>query len=938
MGTGGSIIGNAANGNNVLSGETTQNNVTAPSSTISATFNEATANSPMFNEVAQNGAQSGNTQLPINTNNGIIETGGSNNELLLNASSQWNVGEGARGQNRELAEGAGRNQSRETQAERRNYFGNLFSNEAVSARSERIGNQEISIAPLSQNIINNTPYVAEVIKAYADKGVTLVPLADSFSFTKKDGTTAYARAVYSNGTIYASVVDPEATLEELSAHEDFHRLVANSRGDIILEMASDLEEQFGEENIRERARQYESAYSGVYDSAGSLDIIEELCADVYAGMNNADLSQIVNKAVEGLEGEANGDTRFSINPNFTKQYDEWDKNPSGGYFNVGTTSQAFQSIGVDPKKIRWYKNKIVEIKNTHLEMTDDIIKKVPEILENPILIMQSVTVPNRVVAVGELTVPINLGDEVVEQPVICAVELRPNGEITNFNFVASAYARGVQSLIDNSDILYIDKNKNRTDEWLSFLRLQLPAEITHYGSIGTVTYYDSKVNNDTSKSKSSMQIALEEAGLVDSEGKAKSDIRLSISTAQELAYYKAANNGDTETAQRLVDEAAKAAGCVTNGKGKLIDLYHGTPSFGFTQFNGEIFTTDNKSVAAGYGKHEYAKERAISDKYIADDGTDKTLINNAKSVLGQSWRNVTNSDISSVIDETAKQSDSLAEAINSVWLIGDDCPQLPADVDNAVSWLLSLPGSVSENLTDFANGDFPTRELAYWLDKFDESKPIAREYFSNHRSEFQGKTGKPIYDLIMGYDLGDYAIDLRYKTLPILDSTEYLINSTTGGLAEKSQLRSQIENVKSVGAYHLYGNLGSNPLVIDASTEGRSGFWANVKSEELGFEQGSTIESIVNKAKKSGYTSVVIKNVIDVAMNNYSSNVASDVYVFFDPSQVKSADPITYDDNGNVIPLSKRFSDSEDIRFSLTEEEAEGLTPAQQQVRDKAVS
>lgn len=42
--------------------------------------------------------------------------------------------------------------------------------------------------------------------------------------------------------------------------------------------------------------------------------------------------------------------------------------------------------------------------------------------------------------------------------------------------------------------------------------------------------------------------------------------------------------------------------------------------------------------------------------------------------------------------------------------------------------------------------------------------------------------------------------------------------------------------------------------------------------------------------------------------------------VVFDSSQIKSADPVTYDDNGNVIPLSQRFnSENEDIRYSLPE-------------------
>jgi hypothetical protein len=44
----------------------------------------------------------------------------------------------------------------------------------------------------------------------------------------------------------------------------------------------------------------------------------------------------------------------------------------------------------------------------------------------------------------------------------------------------------------------------------------------------------------------------------------------------------------------------------------------------------------------------------------------------------------------------------------------------------------------------------------------------------------------------------------------------------------------------------------------------------------------------------------------------------------FGPEQIKSADPITYDDQGNVIPLSQRFQpESPDIRFSLTGNEAE---------------
>lgn len=54
-----------------------------------------------------------------------------------------------------------------------------------------------------------------------------------------------------------------------------------------------------------------------------------------------------------------------------------------------------------------------------------------------------------------------------------------------------------------------------------------------------------------------------------------------------------------------------------------------------------------------------------------------------------------------------------------------------------------------------------------------------------------------------------------------------------------------------------------------------------------------------------------------------------DEIIAVNPSQIKSADPVTRDDQGNVIPLSERFNPkTPDIRFSLPE-----LTPEQRQAR-----
>ena len=56
-------------------------------------------------------------------------------------------------------------------------------------------------------------------------------------------------------------------------------------------------------------------------------------------------------------------------------------------------------------------------------------------------------------------------------------------------------------------------------------------------------------------------------------------------------------------------------------------------------------------------------------------------------------------------------------------------------------------------------------------------------------------------------------------------------------------------------------------------------------------------------------------------------------YVVFSPSQIKSADPVTYDDNGNVIPLSERFNlENADIRFRMRGENESAMDFTQSEV------
>ena len=390
--------------------------------------------------------------------------------------------------------------------------------------------------------------------------------------------------------------------------------------------------------------------------------------------------------------------------------------------------------------------------------------------------------------------------------------------------------------------------------------------------------------------------------------------KYSMPKVKDAEYLNAVNRGDTLTAQRMVNETAKAAGVIMNENGrKPLSLYRGTPNFGRTVFKSPvIFTTTSPSVSAGYGGNKgYARQRLISERYTQDDGSTETLIKNAKNVLGWELTPYDEAKRNKILEYMRSLSGELSGKVNDVWT-GDAIDALPdvdENLDNSIAWVLSLAGSISENIDDF--GSFVSiNELESWIDKFDEHLPKLREYLDQHRSELKDTAAWPMFSLVMGYDLSDFAIDARYKLLRSFDDD--LLVSETGSLVPADTVRGQVETLKNVGSYHLYGLAGDNPLVID----GDGAMWHGVLVEQWGGH--FTTDAIVKRAQEEGYTSVCIKNINDVAMNNYSANVKSDIYAFFDRNQVKSADPVTYDDSGKVIPLSERFNQAnKDIRYKM---------------------
>lgn len=311
-------------------------------------------------------------------------------------------------------------------------------------------------------------------------------------------------------------------------------------------------------------------------------------------------------------------------------------------------------------------------------------------------------------------------------------------------------------------------------------------------------------------------------------------------------YSQAVKNNDIETAQKLVDEKAMSWGAYSEDGKTPTKLYHGTQSFGFTEFaldkmddGRSIFLTDSKEIASTY----------------------------------------------SGVDDVRK----ISERIN-------------IDVDKLTP-----------------------HETVELLNKYSEKYNY--KYYSESEVEKLKSDNNSRYGRRLNRDniSGDIIVSQSKKTpvfyLFSVDSSKELLKIYVGK-----------------GNYSLYAKM-NNPLVINANKSNwneidvksviNTPFGDAIKADygedyfDYGTQHLSTRE-VSNYAKQAGYDSVIFKNLNDKGGKNSEipRDTIANVYVVFNPNNVKSADAITYDNNGKVIPLSERFDGNEDdIRYNISDDD-----------------
>lgn len=153
------------------------------------------------------------------------------------------------------------------------------------------------------------------------------------------------------------------------------------------------------------------------------------------------------------------------------------------------------------------------------------------------------------------------------------------------------------------------------------------------------------------------------------------------------------------------------------------------------------------------------------------------------------------------------------------------------------------------------------------------------------------------------YQAGDRFVLVNAETGELLEGRSYTADT------DKWLYSPSVEKLKEI--YREAGEWNHDSILKALYT------MAKDEDERLEIFNTARTRDIADWAKRNGYDSVVFQNLYDDGGRGNGQPIPmADVYVIFDPNSVKSLDPVTYDDDGNVIPPSQRFNEEEkDFRY-----------------------
>ena len=443
---------------------------------------------------------------------------------------------------------------------------------------------------------------------------------------------------------------------------------------------------------------YQSAISEAYlgDEADLSDetqytkLMEEIIAyisgDIHEGVNDdllrpmfRDYDAVKAAWVKLCKDRTGGEVRFSVRESFSKEIDSWAKDgmPEGVRFTLGSTGPVLQGLGAIESDIYMEGDKIQKILQDHPEMTLAEIKKVPQILEDPALILKSEGrgksgANSRLVCFG-LTKAQN------GQPVMTVMDLRPreNGFVVDdMQKVNSAYTKkNPMAFIQKSDVVYADKK--RAIPLLRTTGLTISSQqLLRNGYIGSISYKGSSVNIEGVPFSSVVKM--------EANDKVQNSMRDSVGrelTEAQQAYFKDSKVRDAD--------------------GKLKLVYHGSAAI-FTKFSADFMSQNGSSEGQGFYFTDY---KPMAQGYEKNGGQLLEGYLDIKKPLSDSEVTLTAAEVKRLIRAVDPTGDDLVLNYDSRGGMGyPSRAWYNRSVEDTLRATMSTSDSDSEILAELANG------------------------------------------------------------------------------------------------------------------------------------------------------------------------------------------------------------------------------------------
>lgn len=366
---------------------------------------------------------------------------------------------------------------------------------------------------------------------------------------------------------------------------------------------------------------------------------------------------------------------------------------------------------------------------------------------------------------------------------------------------------------------------------------------------------------------------------------------------RDESYLAAVERGDMETAQRIVDKVAKAAGYT-------VRAYHGTARgdrvgnvfLPERATSGPMaFFTDSKEIAENYSKSKQDTSMAYDPDYDRYETQFRIKAKDNDMPLYKAWGYLP----FAARNRITKKAGQLREDWD-----GDNELMLDPDTNEAnggFQWQLkeARGNTIQALIEQWLNSGTLFNEESRFLDVLEmtgvteEFRKIGMDslYFKDPDAKHE-----KVYDTFLKIA----------KPFDTANVDEQFIADLEAWYEEQDQDQYVRENMESdlwdkngIDAYDFAERLRSD---LENNT---THAWTSIP------------DSVTDYLKSLGYDGIKDTG------GKYSGD-SHVVWIPFASAQIKSAEPVTYDDSGNVIPLSERFNQQNpDIRYSIEGADAE---------------